>query len=111
MRKIVTVALASIAAWPMAAAWAVEADTYDLTIQDHRFSPDRIEVPAGRKIVLVVKNQDAQPEEFESGDLKREKVVKGNRQVRVQVGPLAAGEYKFSGEYHADTAQGVLVAK
>ncbi len=58
-----------------------------------------------------MKNQDKTPEEFESGDLKREKVVKAGQEIRITVGPLKAGEYKFVGEYHEDTAKGVLVAK
>ena len=30
----------------------------DLTIKDHRFSPTELKVPAGKKIKLVVSNQD-----------------------------------------------------
>ncbi len=52
-------------------------DTFTLTIQDHRFEPAQLEVPAGKKLKLVVKNLDPTPEEFESHDLKREKVIAG----------------------------------
>jgi plastocyanin len=85
--------------------------TVTLTIKDHRFSPERLEVPANQKVTIVVSNQDASAEEFESKELKREKVIKGNSQAKILVGPLKPGEYKFFGEYHEDTAQGVLVAK
>jgi len=82
-----------------------------LSIKDHRFEPALLEVPAGRKFTLLVKNLDATPEEFESHDLKREKVIAGNGQATILIGPLKPGIYKFVGEYHESTAQGQLVAK
>jgi hypothetical protein len=68
-------------------------------------------VPAGQKIKLVVENQDPTPEEFESYTLNREKVVPGNGQITVLVGPLKPGKYEFFGEFNQDTAQGTLVAE
>ena len=81
-------------------------DEYELVIKDHQFSPKTLEVPAGRKIKLIVKNEDATAEEFESYDLNREKVVAGNAKITVFVGPLMAKTYKFFGDFHPDTAQG-----
>ena len=86
-------------------------DTVALTLKNHQFSPKRLEVPAGKKITIVLKNEDSESEEFDSTDLRREKVVKGGQEIQMIVGPLDAGEYKFVGEYHEDTAVGVLVAK
>jgi plastocyanin len=83
----------------------------NLSIKDHRFDPARLEVPAGKKFVLLVKNLDATPEEFESRDLKREKVIAGNGQAKITIGPLKPGTYNFAGEYNESTAQGQLVAK
>ena len=82
-----------------------------LTIQDHRFIPAELVVPAGRKIKLTVVNKDATAEEFESYELNREKIVAGNGRITVYVGPLRPGRYPYFGEFHMDTAQGVLVAK
>jgi hypothetical protein len=90
---------------------AAEEATFEVAIKDHHFVPDRIEVPANAKFVLVVDNRDPTVEEFESKELRREKVVKGNQQIRVNLGPLKPGEYPFVGEFHEDTAKGVLVAK
>ncbi|CAA7625604.1 conserved exported hypothetical protein [Candidatus Terasakiella magnetica] len=90
---------------------AAEAGVFEIVIKDHRFSPDRIEVPAGQKLTLLVKNQDSSAEEFESHALKREKVIKGGQEARINIGPLSAGEYTFVGEYHESTAKGVIVAK
>ena len=86
-------------------------DSFTLTIKDHRFDPSRLDVPAGKKLKLVVKNLDATPEEFESHDLKREKVIAGKGQATIAIGPLKPGTYKFVGEYHESTAQGQIVAK
>ena len=92
------------------AAFAQDAD-FAISIKDHKFSPDRIEIPAGKKVKLVVDNQDATPEEFESADLNREKVVVGKGTITVLLGPLDAGKYHFFGDFHQETAQGELIAK
>lgn len=80
-------------------------------IKDHRFRPEVVEVPAGQRVKLVIDNQDATVEEFESLDLRREKIVPGKSKGTVWVGPLPKGEYGFFGEFHAKTARGKLVAK
>ena len=84
---------------------------FAIAIKDHKFSPDRIEIPAGKKVKLVVDNQDATPEEFESNSMKLEKVIPGKSKATIYVGPLKAGEYKFVGEFNEKTAKGVVVAK
>ena len=70
-----------------------------------------LNVPVGQKIKLVVENRDATPEEFESKDLSREKVIPGKTSATIFIGPLKAGSYKFFGEYNEKTAKGVIVAK
>ena len=95
----------------LAAAPARAEDSFILSIKDHRFEPTEIEIPAGTKITLVVKNLDATPEEFESTDMRREKVVAGGQEITVYIGPLRAGRYEFFGDFHPDTARGHIVAK
>jgi hypothetical protein len=82
-----------------------------LVIKEHRFAPAELQVPAGVKIKLLVKNEDSTPEEFESRELHREKVVPPGQQIPILVGPLNAGTYSFFGDFHHDTAQGKLIAK
>jgi plastocyanin len=82
-----------------------------LAIRDHRFEPAEVRVPANQKIKLVVHNQDATAEEFESHALNREKVVPAGGKVTIFIGPLKPGRYPFFGEYHAATAKGVVVAE
>jgi len=82
-----------------------------LVIRDHRFTPAEIVVPANARVKLVLDNQDATPEEFDSHALNREKVVAGRSKAVVFIGPLAPGRYPFMGEFNAATAQGAVVAK
>lgn len=84
---------------------------YALIIQNHRFQPAELVIPAGRKIKLSVENRDATPEEFESHDLNREKVIAGKATATIYIGPLEPGRYRFFGEYNEKTAQGVIVAQ
>jgi hypothetical protein len=81
-----------------------------LVIRDHRFTPAEIVVPANARVKLVVDNQDATPEEFDSHALNREKVVAGRSKAVIFIGPLAPGRYPFMGEFNAATAQGAVVA-
>lgn len=86
-------------------------NTFVITIKDHKFHPAEVVVPAGKKLKLLVKNEDPTPEEFESHTLHREKIIVGGKQAIIKVGPLKPGKYKFFGEFHEKTAQGVLIAK
>ena len=82
-----------------------------LVIKNHRFEPAELKVPVGQRVKLVVHNQDSTPEEFESHDLNREKVVPPGAKATIFVGPLKPGRYAFAGEYHETSAKGVLVAE
>jgi plastocyanin len=88
---------------------AQEADVR-IVIRDHKFEPAEISVPAGKKLKLVIDNQDATAEEFESYELNREKVVPAKSQVTLFVGPLKPGRYPFFGDFNKETAKGVLIA-
>jgi hypothetical protein len=82
-----------------------------LIIENHRFQPETLDVPAGRKIRLVIENRDPTPEEFECHPLNREKVIPAKSAATVTIGPLAAGRYAFIGEFNQTTAKGVIVAQ
>ena len=87
------------------------AQELNLTIRDHRFEPAEIHVPAGKRVSIFVDNEDATPEEFDSTALKVEKVIPGKSKGLVRIGPLEPGRYEFIGEFHQDTAKGVVVAE
>ncbi|MGQ0578862.1 MAG: cupredoxin domain-containing protein [Betaproteobacteria bacterium] len=104
-------ALALFAACVLGVVPASAEEIYTVVFKDHRIVPDVLEVPAGKKIKLVVDNQDPTPEEFESHSLNREKVIPGKSKATIFIGPLKPGSYEIFGEFHQDTAQGRIVAK
>ena len=88
-----------------------EEGVYSLIIKDHRFQPAEIIIPAGKKVKLLVENQDAAAEEFESHSLNREKIIAGKSKATIYIGPLTPGRYPFEGEFNAKTAQGAIIAQ
>ena len=104
-------AVAALAVLVLGAPAARAAELPVLIIHNHRFEPDRIEAPANVKFKLLVKNTGDTAEEFESTALNREKLVAPGQTITVFLGPLDPGEYKFFGDFHQDTARGVLVVK
>lgn len=108
MRRVLMTAMLMLAVF---VAQAAEVPEYKLVISDHRFQPTELTVPAGVKFKLLVENRDSTPEEFESVDFNREKIIMPNSSISVFVGPLKAGKYRFFGDFHQDTAQGVLTAE
>lgn len=90
---------------------AADTPEFILVIKNHVFVPAELTIPAGVKVKLIVDNQDSTPEEFESHELNREKVIPGNSRAKVVVGPLEPGVYPFFGEFHEATAQGKLIVK
>jgi len=82
-----------------------------VTIKDHRFSPSEIHLPQGKPVILTITNSDPTPEEFDSSALKVEKVITGNTYGTVRLRPLGPGRYPFMGEYHPDTAKGVVISE
>jgi plastocyanin len=81
-----------------------------IAIQSHRFVPSEVQIPAGTKVELLIRNRDKTPSEFESSELHREKVVTAGQQISVFVGPLQPGRYEFFDDFHPQT-RGHLVVK
>jgi len=84
---------------------------YRLVIENGRFQPAVVEVKAGERFKLVITNKGPGPEEFESRELRKEKVLAPGVTRSVIFAPLKPGKYRFFGEFHPDTAQGRIVAK
>jgi len=109
MRK--TLFLVGLAGLLVLGAVNARAQEYVLTIKDHRFTPTEIKVPANKRVQITVVNDDPTPEEFESHEMKVEKVIPGKSKAVVRVGPLKPGRYPFFGEFHEATAKGTLIAE
>jgi hypothetical protein len=84
---------------------------FEIEIRNHLFNPDKLTIPANTKVKLIIYNRDPTPEEFESYELNREKVIPGGRKAIVFVGPLPPGEYPFFGEFNPQTALGTILVK
>jgi hypothetical protein len=82
-----------------------------LTLKDHKFAPTEIHVKANAPSQILLTNEDTSAEEFDSSSLHVEKVVPGGGKGIVRLRPLAPGKYNFMGEYHSETAQGVVIAE
>lgn len=94
--------------WAVLPSYADE--TYKLTIKDHSFVPSNLTVPAGQRFIIEVENLDPTPAEFESSDLRVEKIVVGGGRIVVRASPLKPGTYKFFDDYHPDVAKGTITA-
>src|SRR4051794_29352122 len=82
------------------AASADETPKASLTIRNRAFEPTELEVPAGQKIELHLRNADSTPSEFESASLHREKVMPAGQEVVVFIGPLRIGSYEFFDDFN-----------
>ena len=108
MKPVALVALLTLSLVPVASA----ADApIAVNLKDHKFFPSEIHVKANQPNVIALTNSDDQAEEFDSPALKVEKVVAGHSQGDVRLRPLAPGRYEYTGEFHADTAHGVVIAE
>ena len=87
------------------------ADPVVLTLSSHKFTPADVTVPANQKFQIKVTNSDDAPAEFESHDLKVEKIVVPGGTITVTAGPLKPGTYQFFDDYHPDDAAGTVTAK
>jgi hypothetical protein len=82
-----------------------------LTLKGHRFLPAEIRVKANAPAQILLNNEDSTSEEFDSSALHVEKVVPGGQKGVVRLRPLPPGRYNFMGEFHSDTAEGVVIAE
>jgi plastocyanin len=107
------IALSTVATLLVASASAAQAQeqSFPLRIKDHKFEPAEFEVPANTKVKLLVRNEDATAEEFESSSLHREKVVPSGKEITVMIGPLKPGRYEFVGDFNRATARGAIIVK
>ena len=105
--------LLQLAAAPVVVQPALAEDdpTFRLEFNDGAITPLRLEVPANRRFRLELKNSGKTPAEFESKELKKEKVLAAESQTVLVIRTLDPGEYAFFDDFHPDAPPAVLVAK
>ena len=112
MRRFTVLFLLTLACVALTALAATAADVeIPVTIEKNRFEPSEIKVKAGTPFVLVVTNKDATPEEFESHDLRIEKVIPAGKTLRLRMPALKKGTYNFIGDFNQSTAKGRIIAE
>lgn len=103
--------LCTLAVLAAAAPALADQPVYTVVAKDGRLTPAVLEVPAGRRFKIVIRNEGRDAIEFESRQLRKEKVLAPGAQSFVVIAPLKPGEYDYFDEFHADTAKGRIVAK
>ena len=111
LHRILRISAMALALLGAAVVWAQDLPTFSLLIRAGHFVPATLEVPANTKFRLLIKNEGPGAEEFESVELRKEKVLAPGASSFLIFQPLKAGSYKFFGEFHPETAQGQIVAK
>jgi|SRR6185437_11794850 len=82
-----------------------------VSARDGVLEPAVIEAPAGKRFVIEVTNDGKAVMEFESHDLKVEKVIPPGHKASFNIRALKSGEYRFYDEFHEKTGQGKVIVK
>jgi heme/copper-type cytochrome/quinol oxidase subunit 2 len=93
--------------------FAAHADdpVFRIEFNDGKMTPQRIEVPANTRFKLELVNSGTTPAEFESTELRKEKVIAPGVTTSMVIKNLDPGEYHFFDDFHLDTPPALLVVK
>ncbi|SBW15541.1 hypothetical protein BR10RB9215_C20204 [Brucella sp. 10RB9215] len=91
-------------------AWAEE-PTFRLEFKDGVITPDRLEVPANTRFRIELVNTGSMPAEFESLELRKEKVIAAQSETVMVIRTLDPGEYPFFDDFHPGGTPAILIAK
>jgi hypothetical protein len=94
--------LASVAAWAGDPVFAIE-------FENSEIRPAEIVVPANSRFKLELRNVGTSPIEFESLELRKEKVIGPGVTTFIVFNRLSPGEYSFFDDFHPDTPPARLV--
>lgn len=90
---------------------AGELPAFEVVVRDGVFVPKKIEVPAGRRVKLVLINEGPGPLEFENDEMRIEKVLSAGARSFVVLPKLKPGEYDFVDEFNPITGELKVIAK
>ena len=85
--------------------------TFRIEIKDGAITPLKVDVPANTRIRLELFNTGTAPVEFESVELKKEKVVAGGNSTVMVIRNLDPGTYDFFDDFHPNMPHAKIVAK
>jgi len=104
-------AVATVLILLLAAPACSEDHAPEIRFENHQFTPQTLTVPAGQAFSLKVTNASADPIEFESFALHREKVVEPGQTITVPLPSLKPGTYDFYDDFHQEVSEGRIVAQ
>ncbi|MEZ5785597.1 MAG: cupredoxin domain-containing protein [Xanthobacteraceae bacterium] len=84
---------------------------FRIEFNDGKVTPQRLEVPANTRFKLELHNVGKTPAEFESRELRKEKVLGPGASSFIVIRRLDPGEYDFFDDFHLDAPPAVLIAK
>jgi hypothetical protein len=84
--------------------------TYLIELKDGELLPPELVVPAKTRFQLLVRNIGSKPAEFESNQLRQEKILFMGSDVTVTITPLDAGAYDYFDDF-AVSVPGKIIAK
>ena len=84
---------------------------FRIEFNDGVVTPRRLEVPANRRFKIELHNVGKTPAEFESLQLRKEKVLAPGAKSFIVIRTLDPGEYDFFDDFHPNAPPAVLVAK
>ncbi|RWM39471.1 cupredoxin domain-containing protein [Mesorhizobium sp.] len=90
---------------------ADESPTFVVDLKDGVVTPQSLEVPANSQFRLELRNSGSSPAEFESIELRKEKVLGPGASSFVVIRRLDPGEYRFFDDFHPGMPPATLVAK
>ena len=90
---------------------ADEAVTLKITAKDGQFTPNLLQAPPGKPLRLEVSNASNRAVEFESSDLRKERVIPAGGQTVIEVVALHPGQYGFYDDFNPAGGKGVLLVK
>jgi hypothetical protein len=85
--------------------------SYEITLQDHHFTPAEIHVPTGKPFIVVITNANDGPDEFEMLFPAVERPLQPGQQGKVRIRPLVPGRFPFFGESDPDNERGAFVSE
>jgi len=90
---------------------AAEIKTYVIEFKDGVMTPMRLEVAAGTRFKIVLRNIGSTPAEFESVRMRKEKVLAPGVESFIVIRRLSPGSYDYFDEFHTSAGRGVIVAR
>lgn len=92
-------------------AFADDSPTFVIDLKDGAITPPSLEVPANAQFTLELRNSGSSPAEFESIELRKEKVLGPGANSFIVIRRLDPGEYRFFDDFHPGMPPATLIAR